>query len=179
MKRFLPLCIFMGFLSCTPAFAAGRPLSPQLQKLNISLGHWVFHGTSLNPRSGKKGTWTWDGNCRWSTNRIFLECTFDNIWAGQSVRSLVVDTWNTRDHSYWHYEVYAAGAPGDHPFVSRMTVHGHTWVESAQHEEHGKQVRERVVYNFLSPTRVRVAIQTSTDGGHWVTLDRGEGHKLP
>lgn len=179
MKRILSLSIFVGLLFCLPAFAAGRPLSPQLRKLNISLGHWVFHGQSRNPRTGRTGSWTWNEHCRWSSNRVFLECTFDNVWSGSHVRSLVIDTYNTRDHSYWHYEVYAAGARGNHPFVSRMTVRGDTWVESAQHEDHGKQVRERVVYRFLSPSRVRVAIQTSVDGSRWVTLDRGVGRKLP
>ena len=60
-----------------------------------------------------------------------------------------------------------------------MKIQGNTWTEYGQDEEHGKKVRTRIVYKYASPTRVSVAIQTSTDGGHWQTVDQGEGIKQP
>lgn len=179
MKRFLFPLLFVALLVGTPALAAGnRALSPELQKLNISVGRWVFHGKTLKTASGKPGSWTWNEDCRWSTDGMFLECSFDNVWSGKAIKSLVVDTYNTKDHTYWHYEMYAAGAGGAHPFVSRMKVQGNTWIEYGQDEEHGKKISERIVYRWNpSGDRVGVEIQSSKDGVHWVTLDRGEGIK--
>ena len=123
MKRIGLLLALVGVLTGAPAVAAPE-LSPQLSKLGVSTGKWVFHGKSLKSQYGRAGSWTWHEDCRWSSNRLFLECTFDNTWSGKTVRSLVVDTYNTEDKSYWHYEFFAEGAGGDDPFVPRMTVHG-------------------------------------------------------
>lgn len=179
MKRMMFLLLSTAVLANSPAFAAGKkPLSPQLEKLNISVGRWVYHGMTLKTKSGKAGSWTWNADCRWSPKRVFLECSFNNDWSGKKVVSLVVDTYNTHDHSYWHYEMFATGAGGEHPFVSRMTIKGDTWTEYAQDVEHGKKISTRIIYRYTSPTRVSVAIETSDDGVHWVTVDRGEGVKL-
>ena len=180
MKRVISLLVFVTALVSAPALAAGnKPLSPALQKLDISVGRWVYHGKTLKTKSGKPGSWTWNADCRWSPDQVFLECTFDNNWSGKEVKSLVVDTYNSEDHTYWHYELFATGSDGAHPFVSRMKIQGNTWTEYGQDEEHGKKVRTRIVYKYASPTRVSVAIQTSTDGGHWQTVDQGEGIKQP
>jgi hypothetical protein len=180
MKHILFSLILTAALGCAPALAAAnRPPvpSPELRKLNISVGRWVFHGKTMRAPGGKNGSWTWHEDCRWSANGIFLECSFANDWSGRMVQSLVVDTYNTTDHSFWHYEMFAAGASGKHPFVSRMTIHANMWVEYGHETEHGKQVGERIVYRFTSPTRVNVAIQVSRDGVHWVTVDQGVGIK--
>lgn len=180
MRRFLFLLFFVAVSGSSPSFAAnGSPLSPELQKLDISVGRWVYHGKSMKTKSGKPGSWTWNENCQWSPDNVFLECTFTNDWSGKIVKSLVVDTYNTKDHTYWHYELFAAGAGGDHPFVSRMAIHGNTWIEYGPDTDHGKKLSERIVYRWQSTTHVSVAIQTSTDGAHWVTLDQGEGIKQP
>lgn len=162
-----------------PALGAGpAPRPPELHKLDVSLGRWVFRGRSLDTAFGKAGTWSWHEDCRWSPDRLFLECSFDNVWSGKPVRSLVVDTYNTEDKTYWHYEFFAAGTSGKHPFVSRMTIDGDTWTEYGSEEHAGKSVKERIVYHFISPTRVEVEIRISPDGRRWTTIDRGEGTKL-
>lgn len=150
--------------------------SPELQKLDVSVGRWVFHGTSKT-KSGKTQPFTWNENCEWSPNHLYLECTFSNVWAGRAVESLVVDTYNTADKSYWHYELYAGGEKGDHPFVSRMDVNGNTWIEYGQQAVPGKKTGERIVYHWDPPKRVSVAIETSKDGVHWTAVDQGEGVK--
>lgn len=144
--------------------------SPELQKLDISTGHWIFHGTTLKTRSGKPASWTWNEDCRWSPNHLYLQCTFSNVWAGKPVESLVVDTYNTTDHRYWHYEFYSGGAPGDKPFVAPMDISGNTWVE------HGSKGM-RIVYVWDSAKHVRVTIESSKDGANWTVIDRGEGVK--
>lgn len=161
-----------GALAATP-----QQVSPQLQKLDIAAGQWVFHGKSLATPHSKAGTWTWHEDCRWSPDRLYLLCTFDNTWSGQSVKSLVVDTWNSHDKSYWHYEMFSAGASGKHPFSSRMTIHGNVWVEHGSESGTGDKTRERIVYTYASPTRVAVEIEISKDGSHWTTVDKGEGVK--
>lgn len=179
MKRFaLPMAL--AFATAGTALAAGAVTPAQkLLKLDVAVGRWIFHGKSLDTAFGKAGNWTWNEDCGWSANRLFLECSFDNEWSGKKVRSLVVDTYNARDKSYWHYELFAAGAGGARPFVSRMTIAGSTWTESGQDTVAGKRVRERIVYDFVSADRVDVKIQISRDGKRWVTIDRGEGEKQP
>ncbi len=159
--------------------ADSRTLSLELQKLNIFVGHWEFHGQTLETAFGKAGTWTWDEDCRWSDNQVFLLCSFNNIWSGESVGSLVVDTYNKKDHGYWHYELFADSLTGSRPFISKMTVAGDTWTEYGQDKEHGKKISERITYRYNSPQQVDVEIQVSRDGTHWVTVDRGRGVKQP
>jgi hypothetical protein len=171
------LLIFGSALAIATTPAAAQLPSPQLEKLGVSVGRWVFHGTELKTKSGKPASFTWNEDCRWSPNHLFLECTFSNVWAGKPVESLVVDTFNTRDRSYWHYELYATGEHGGNPFVSRMDINGNTWIEYGQQAVPGKKSGERIVYNWDPPNRVRVAIETSQDGVDWTPVDAAEGAK--
>lgn len=169
-------CVF-AFALCPALQAQSQSLSPQLQKLDVSAGRWTFHGKELKTKSGKPDSFTWNEDCRWSPNHLYLECTFSNVWAGRPIESLVVDTYNTRDNSYWHYELYATGEHGSNPFVSRMDINGNTWIEYGQPAVPGKKPGERIVYHWNPPNRVSVAIQTSKDGTNWTTVDQGEGDK--
>jgi hypothetical protein len=176
----------LGFVVCVVMFAGGQvlaidgpPLSPELQKLDISAGRWVYHGETLNTPSGKAGKWTWNEDCRWSENRIFMTCSFSNIWSGKTVQSLVVDTWNEMDKSFWHYEIFNSGDAGDKPFISKMTINGNIRIEYAEGSDHGKKYKTRITYVFDSPAHVKVKIEISRHGGNWVTVDQGEGVKLP
>jgi hypothetical protein len=172
---FFVICI--GALSIGPMTSSAQSLSPELKKLDVSVGRWVFHGKQLKTKSGKPSSFTWNEDCRWSPNNLYLECTFSNVWAGKPIESLVVDTYNTRDRSYWHYELYATGEPGNDPFVSRMDVNGDTWIEYGRQAVPGKKTGERIVYHWNPPNHVSVAIETSKDGAHWTTVDEGEGVK--
>ncbi|MGH8279207.1 MAG: hypothetical protein ACRETQ_06545 [Gammaproteobacteria bacterium] len=125
---------------------------------------------------GKAGKWTWNEDCAWSENRTFMVCSFTNDWSGRIIKSLVVDTWNEKDKSYRHYELFVNGDP---PFISRMTVNGNTRIEYAESVNHGKTFQTRITYVFDSPSRVRVKIETSRSGAGWVTVDQGEGVKQP
>lgn len=171
-------------LACSAAFgvapilaAGGQAPSPELQKLDISVGHWVFHGSTVNTTTGRSSSFTWDEHCAWSPNHLFLQCTFSNNWAGRQVESLVVDTYNSVDKSYWHYEMYASGQRGANPFVSRMDIDGNVWTEHGRDAVPGKTRGERIVYTWESATHVNVVIETSEDGVHWTTVDKAEGVK--
>ncbi len=161
-----------------PSFGQAGASSAARGKLAVSLGRWVFHGQQLHTRSGRPIPWTWKENCRWSSNQLYLECTFSNVWGGRKVESLVVDTWNEADHAFWHYELYAGGEHGAHPYVSHLAIAGNTWIEQAPTAP-GQTARERIVYQWSPPNRVGVVIEDSRDGVHWTAVDRGEGRKLP
>ncbi len=179
MKHLMLFPVVAGLLvAATCARAANSTARPaELNKLDPAAGHWVFHGKSLATAYGKPGAWTWNENCGWSSDRLYLLCTFDNTWSGRNVKSLVVDTWNTHDKSYWHYEMFSAGAGGKHPFASRMTIRGNVWTENGSDQGKKGKTRERIVYTYTSPTHVRVEFQVSKDGTHWTTVDRGDGVK--
>lgn len=176
MRRIL-LSMLLAAGLCAVLPAQGR--SPELQKLDISTGHWVFHGTAPATARRPASTWTWDEDCRWSPNGVYLECTFSNVWAGRPAESLVVDTYNTRDKAYWHFEMFSAGSGGANPFAARMTIEGNTWTEYGRDAIPGKQRGERIIYVWDSPRKVEVRIETSTDGKTWTVVDQGTGIKQP
>lgn len=177
MRQILLALALAGGLAAFAAHGAPAARPPQLHKLDVATGRWVFHGKSLGKASGKTSAWTWHADCRWSADRLYLLCLFHNTWAGRSVKSLVVDTYNPHDKSYWHYEMFAAGASGQHPFSSRMSIKGNRWIEYGQSGGPGTRIHERIVYLYASPEKVSVRIQTSRDGKHWKTVDEGEGIK--
>ncbi|HLW73887.1 MAG TPA: hypothetical protein VKT74_02345 [Gammaproteobacteria bacterium] len=164
----------------TPVFAADFPaVAPQLKALDAQVGHWVYHGTTAATPTDKAGTFTWDEHCSWSADKLFLMCSFDNDWSGEKIQSLVVDSWNGLDKTYWHYEMYAVGDSGAHPFLSKMIVDGNTWTEYSEGDEGGKKNYERIVYQYTSATKVSVKIESSPDNTHWTTEIQGEGVKQP
>lgn len=176
------ILIFASVLLLTPMFAAAdapaRP--PQLQALDVSAGKWIYHGTTVASDKDKAGTFTWNEDCSWSANQNFLMCSFTNDWSGMIVKSMVVDTWNDTDKTYWHYEMFASGASGAKPFISRMHIRDNVWTEYGESEEDGKKVHFRIIYRFTSPTRVSVKLESSRDGGaHWTTSAEGMGVKQP
>ncbi|MDP2479048.1 MAG: hypothetical protein Q8W51_14515 [Candidatus Palauibacterales bacterium] len=171
--------ILSSLLVAGPVLASGPPARPpQLEALDAQSGHWVYHGTITPARAGgKPSSFTWDEHCGWSANRLFLTCSFDNDYAGRTVRSLVVDTWNSQDSTYWHYEMYAVGAGGAKPFASKMTIQGDTWTELGENDEHGEKSYDRITYVYASPTRVKVKVEVSPDREHWRTTLEATGVK--
>jgi len=155
-------------------------LAPQLKALDVQSGHWVYQGTTIDSTTGKTGNFTWDEHCSWSSDKLFLMCSFDNDWSGEKVQSLVVDTWNAQDQAYWHYEFFSVGAPGGKPFASKMTIQGNTWTELGEDDDaQGKKSYDRISYVYTSPTQVKVKIEISPDQKQWKTVLDGAGTKQP
>ncbi|HEV2110112.1 MAG TPA: hypothetical protein VGT99_02070 [Gammaproteobacteria bacterium] len=176
------IAVLSALLMVAPAFAADfPPLAPQLKALDVQSGHWIYHGTTAAspPATDKAGTFTWDEHCSWSANKLFLMCSFDNDWSGQKVQSLVVDSWNGEDKTYWHYEVFAVGGGGNRFFASKMTVVGDTWTEVGEDDYNGKKSYDRIMYKYSSPTQVAVTIEISSDQVHWKKILDGNGVKQP
>lgn len=171
--------ILLGTLlfSVVASAADFPPLPAQLKALDIQSGHWVYHGTT--DFGGKPGTFTWDEHCGWSSNKLFLMCSFDNDWSGDKVQSLVVDSWNAQDKAYWHYEFFAVGGSGANPFSSKMTIAGDTWTETGEDDDKGKKSYDRISYVYSSPAEVTVKIEVSSDKKQWKTVLDGTGVKQP
>ncbi|HET7175694.1 MAG TPA: hypothetical protein VFK21_06760 [Gammaproteobacteria bacterium] len=170
------LALFALALAATPALAADfPPLAPELKALDVQSGHWVYHGST--DFGGKAGTFTWDEHCSWSSDKLFLNCSFDNDWSGDKVQSEVVDTWNAKDQAYWHYEFFAVGDTGAKPFSSKMTIAGDTWTELGEDDDKGKKSYDRISYVYSSPTQVAVKIEVSPDKKAWKTVLDGTGVK--
>jgi hypothetical protein len=177
-------CLVPGVLlwvSALPvaALAGNRPAeSAKLRELAVSAGRWVYHG-EFRPRArAAASAWSWHEDCRWSANRAFMVCSFSNTWAGRHVDSVVVDTYDRHDHTFWHYEVFDSGRSAGKPFAARMQINGPMRIESWTRTRNGKPVRDRIVYDFTSASRVTVRFQQSEDGIHWVTTASGAGEKI-
>ena len=176
MNLILRSTILAALAMTTPAMAADFPaLAPQLKALDVQSGHWIYKGTT--EFGGKPGTFTWDEHCGWSSDKLFLMCSFDNDWSGDKVQSLVVDSWNGQDKAYWHYEFFAVGGSGAKPFSSKMTIAGNTWTETGEDDDKGKKSYDRISYVYTSPTQVTVKIEVSADQKQWKTVLDGTGIK--
>lgn len=170
----------ISLLSLPPALAAGMaPLSPELQRLDKGVGTWIYHGENVQTAYTKAGKWSWQVNCGWSANRIFLACSFVMNWPEGTDHSLSISTYNKVDKAYWHYEVLD-DEKGNRPVISHMTVAGDTWIDASDNVDAGNKRAShyRVVYRYASPTRVEVKFEISKDAIHWMTLGQGEGIRL-
>ncbi|MGC1551096.1 MAG: hypothetical protein WA777_21440 [Rhodanobacter sp.] len=168
------VAILLVLVTSTHALAADTTaLSPSLQALDISVGKWVFHGENLPGPDQKAGKWTWNEDCGWSANRAFMTCSFVMYWPDGVVKSQVVNTYNSNDKSYWHYEMFDSNGSGADPFISRLTIANNTWTNAGTAD----QKTYRVTYHYISPTQVSVRIELSSDHVHWTTLAQGLGIK--
>ena len=147
------------------------------RELDVSAGRWVYHGHFLGGADAPASPWTWHEDCRWSANRLFMLCTFSNTWAGRHVDSVVVDTYDPKGGSFWHYEIFNSGRSAGKPFAVRMQIDGATRTESWTGRVKGKTLHQRIVYQFASDERVTVLFQESEDGAHWKTTASGTGEK--
>lgn len=175
-RRLLPVFL-LSLASSIPcaAFAAGPPDDgAQLHQLDVSAGHWVYHGRMLGAHPS---AWTWNEDCNWSGNHVFMLCSFSNTWGGRHVDSVVVDTYNRHDDSFWHYEIFSNGAEAAKPFASKMQIDGATRSETWSEARHGKSMQQRIVYKFASDSKVTVVFQQSSDGSNWKTTASGTGEK--
>lgn len=167
------------FTANQTASAATQPSSAALRRLNIAIGKWAYHGKNVQTPLTKAGNWTWDVDCRWTANGLFLVCSFTMNWPEGTDHSVSISTYNDLDKSYWHYEVID-DYHGNKPVISRMTVVGSTWTDSTdQVSANGAAASHyRVVYHYMSSTAVEVTFLTSKDGSRWTTLGHGEGIKI-
>lgn len=179
-NRLLPgfLLFLVSSLPCAAGAQSAAAASGPLHQLDVSAGRWVYHGHFVGGKGAHPSDWTWHEDCRWSANRVFMLCSFSNTWAGRHVDSVVVDTYDPKGGSFWHYEIFNSGDSAGKPFASKMRIDGATRSESWTDTRHGKTVSQQIVYEFASDSKVTVVFQRSTDGTHWETTATGTGEKL-
>ncbi|MGA7540244.1 MAG: DUF1579 family protein [Steroidobacteraceae bacterium] len=170
--------LLLGSCIAAAALAQSPPADgARFHELDVSAGRWVYHGHFLGGPGAHPSPWTWHEDCHWSDNQVFMLCSFSNTWAGRHVDSVVIDTYDPKRNTFWHYEVYNTGGSAGKPFASRMQIDGtrrtETWTETRK----GRTVHQRIVYRFTSTDAVTVQFQQSKDGTHWMTTASGAGEK--
>lgn len=174
MKRLSTFAALIVLALTGAASAAGAPsASGTLRPLGIAVGTWLYHGENVATADQKAGKWTWLEKCRWAGNDAFMACSFVMDGPDGVVKSLAISTYNFSDRSYWHYEAFASGSDGAHPFIARMTVSGDTWT----YDGHAGDKTYRVIYHYESAQKLTVRIELSTDHVHWTTVAKGEASK--
>lgn len=174
-RRFaFSLLVSLSACISSAAFAAA---DAGLEQLAVSEGSWVYHGHLLAGSGSRPAAFVWHADCRWSANRAFMMCSFSNTWGKKHINSLVVDTFNPRDKTFWHYEIFEDGDTPDKPFASRMKIDGPTRIEEWTETHRGKSIRQRIVYRFVSARDVTVSFEQSDDGKSWRTTASGTGQK--
>ena len=158
-----------------PAWCAGAAPAAELRPLDVAAGTWLYHGENLAVGDQKAAQWTWQEECGWSSNKAFLACDFVMNNPDKVIKSHAVTTYNYSDKSYWHYEMFDSDGSGADPFIARMTIQGSTWTASGKSDNK----TYRVIYHYLSPTRLTISVELSSDEVHWTMLARGEGVRQP
>jgi hypothetical protein len=153
--------------------AEGPAVSEKLKALDVTLGKWVFQGETLAVADQKAEKWNWLLDCSRSTNRAFVICSYTMNYPNKTVKSEIVDAYNSFDQKYWHYEMFDSDDSGAKPFISEMTIAGDTWTNFGKEGE----TTYRVTYRFVSPTRVSLRVESTTDNVAWTTLQQAEGVK--
>jgi hypothetical protein len=169
VSRFALLIILASVAVARAANA--QPLARELEPLSIAAGTWLYHGVNMPTADQKAGNWTWLENCGWSPNRAFMACSFTMNGIDGLQKSLAISTYNDRDKSYWHYEVFTDD--GDSPFIARMTVSGDTWTYDGK----SGKTNWRVTYHYKSATELTLRVEQSTDHVHWATVAHAEARK--
>jgi hypothetical protein len=160
------------------AYANSPRRGRELSELSVSEGHWVYHGRFIPGVSSQRGKWVWNENCHWAENSEFMLCSFSNDWNGKHVSSIVVDTYNAEERSFWHFEVFNTGPSAQKPFAAKMIIRGNRRIESwVVNSKDGNSKRERIVYVFSGTNRVKVLFQTLGANNAWLTTARGFGKK--
>lgn len=171
-------CFMSGLLvSACIASAAHAAGDAKLDLLAISQGSWVYRGHMSGDARSHPTDFVWHADCRWSANRAFMMCSFSNTWGRQHINSLVVDTFDHRDNTFWHYEIFEDGDAPARPFAAKMQIVGPVRIEEWTESRHGKTVRQRIVYRFASDRKVTVSFLQSQDGKAWKTTASGIGEK--
>jgi hypothetical protein len=178
MDKCLVLSCISSFVSAAALAAEPASLAPELESLNIAVGQWGYQGENRQTAYTKAGKWSWDVDCGWSANRIYLVCSFAMDWPEGPDHSLSISTYNKLDKAYWHYEVID-DYKGNKPVVARMLIDGNTWTDASNNvDANGKATSQyRVVYQYTSTTHVNVKFEASDDATHWMLLGEGEGIK--
>ncbi len=175
-SRYLVSGLLLTLAACaaSAALAAG---DTGIEQLAISEGSWVYHGQVRGDARSHPTAFVWHADCRWAANRAFMMCSFSNTWGAKHINSLVVDTFNRHDKAFWHYEIFEDGEAPDKPFAAKMQIDGPTRIEEWTQSEHGKAIRQRIVYQFASDRTVAVSFQQSEDGKVWKTTANATGEK--
>jgi hypothetical protein len=171
------LLLLASCLTSVAIAAAPSADAAKLHQLDVSAGRWIYHGHFLGSGGAHPGPWTWNEDCHWSATHVFMLCSFSNTWAGRHVESEVVDTYDSRGDTFWHYEIFASGDSAGKPFASKMRIEGATRTESWTQTRKGKSFQQRIVYKFAGDDKVTVMFQRSDDGAHWTTTAMGTGQK--
>jgi hypothetical protein len=158
--------------ACISSVALAGP-----EQLAVSEGSWIYHGHVLGDAKSPPTDFVWHADCRWSANRVFMNCSFANIWGGKHINSLVVDTFNAHDNAFWHYEIFEDSDAPEKPFASKMQIDGPVRSEEWTETDRGKTMHQRIVYTFVSDKKVTVSFQQSEDGNAWKTTAEGRGDK--
>ena len=177
-RHFLPCFLLLAACMSCCALAQIPPAEgAKLRELDVSAGRWVYHGNFLGEAAARPSPFTWHEDCHWSDNRVFMVCSFSNTWAGRHVDSVVVDTYDPKADTFWHYEIFNTGRSAGKPFAVRMRIEGATRTEAWTETRKGKSIHQRIVYRFASEEKVSVLFQQSRDGTHWKTTARGTGER--
>ncbi|MBS0422376.1 MAG: hypothetical protein JSR66_32015 [Proteobacteria bacterium] len=107
-------------LASSAGLADTPPASPELQRLDVAAGTWLYQGENLAVANQKGGKWTWREECGWSVTRAFMACSFTMNNPDKTVNSLAVSTYNFSDQSYWHYEMFDSDGSGAERAIRRQ-----------------------------------------------------------
>ncbi|MGA3035918.1 MAG: hypothetical protein ABSE64_00410 [Vulcanimicrobiaceae bacterium] len=153
-------------------------MSDSASKLGMWEGRWTYSERDYETPYSHTRTNTGTANCKWAPNRGFMICDYHNSGSGNGVptNDIAVLSYSSATHTYAHVGVFKDRKP----FVAKVTVHGNSWVTSANIPYKARTLLYKNVHAFSGDGKhAYTTTDISADNGKtWTTMSRFTAAKV-
>jgi hypothetical protein len=175
-KKFVMGSAALGavFLLALTAGATAQDSSSPRDKLAVWAGRWKRHGEVKETQFGHARTFDYDVQCSFLPHAAFMACSSLSLMPDPNHGNRISNGANLFyysdvDKTFKYTEVHPEGGPRE----GTALVDGNVWTEPMQIQRRsGGMADAHFIYNFVSPGKIQVRFEISTDkGAHWTVVD--------
>jgi len=140
---------------------------PEIKKLHVWVGHWMYEGEYEAGPLGPAGKHTGEMTCQMILGGFFLQCRWTDRGPAGEARGLEIDGYDPVNKNF-SSDIYSGGGGR---FSGMLTIAGTTWTYAGKWTIAGKQYQLKDSYTFAPD--LKSATQTaeiSADGNTWTPL---------
>lgn len=141
-----------------------------LEKINIWEGHWKVQVQTKETAYGHASSQKGNMACSWSPDHAYMVCEYVGDFADPHKRiesdHLSIFTYNATAKAYKHLGVSTDFKTLEEPAIIR----GNVWTTPYERPYHGKRLRCRDVYEFVTLSKQKHRFEVSADSGRTWTV---------
>lgn len=177
MKRALMLLAAMALACGQSVMAEMTKDAPkpgqETQKLAVFAGDWTSEIEASESPFGPAGKYTVNEQAEWFPGSFFLISHSDCKGPMGDSRGMSVMGYDPEKKVYTFHAIDSRGMSES----ATGTVAGDTWTWTNESMVDGRKVKGRYIMSDVSPTAYSFKYETSTDGGPWTTIMKGNAYK--